>query len=326
MDEIGGDPGASPFSGSLFARLDGLDRIIATQRLKANLLGRLLTQTQLNARGLLLCLLALLLLLVLPSLLERLLRRYGWVRPNFRQEIIPQSFGLYILLFVVCMGGALVFLLPSAWNQYGSWLLLAVGYGVLGGIDDRWGSAKYRGLKGHFRAAFQEKTITTGFLKAILGLAFAFCLAWQLASNSPLRLLLATLLIALGANVMNLFDLRPGRACAVFLVASLPLLVCFWQWDGWRGGIPPLLLVVLPVWRVWEKDARAKVMLGDAGSNLLGAALGFACAQPQFSLGVQGGVVALFIAIHLLAEKVSFTQEIERRPLLRFLDRLTGVR
>jgi UDP-N-acetylmuramyl pentapeptide phosphotransferase/UDP-N-acetylglucosamine-1-phosphate transferase len=90
-------------------------------------------------------------------------------------------------------------------------------------------------------------------------------------------------------------------------------------------AIPPLLYVMLPALVVWERDARARVMLGDAGSNPLGAALGLAAAQ-VIPLLTQGLLLIALIALHLLAERVSLTKIIESNRLLRSLDRLTGVR
>ena len=62
-------------------------------------------------------------------------------------------------------------------------------------------------------------------------------------------------------------------------------------------------------------------MLGDAGANVLGAAVGTAATRllpAPARIGLLGGVVALTLA----SEKVSFSAVIERTPALRALDRL----
>jgi hypothetical protein len=62
-------------------------------------------------------------------------------------------------------------------------------------------------------------------------------------------------------------------------------------------------------------------MLGDAGANPLGAALGVGVVvscNPTTRLVVLAGVAAL----NLLSEVVSFSRLIDRTPPLRFLDRL----
>jgi UDP-N-acetylmuramyl pentapeptide phosphotransferase/UDP-N-acetylglucosamine-1-phosphate transferase len=72
-------------------------------------------------------------------------------------------------------------------------------------------------------------------------------------------------------------------------------------------------------------DARGKAMMGDVGSNLLGAGAGLAAV---IELPVWGRIVlfALLAALNLAAERVSLSAVIERSPILRALDRRLGVR
>jgi UDP-GlcNAc:undecaprenyl-phosphate/decaprenyl-phosphate GlcNAc-1-phosphate transferase len=204
------------------------------------------------------------------------------------------------------------------------WLLAVVGFGALGLLDDVRGDKKIQGLRGHFQAALRERKITTGFIKAIGGGLLALYLGWRLFPEEPLRAVLAAALIALFANAVNLLDLRPGRAGAVFLLCALLLLLAAFRSEA-HVGIPPLLYVFLPALIVWERDARARVMLGDAGSNPLGAALGLALAQIA-SVALLILVLLALIVLHVVAERASLTKLIEANRLLRALDRLTGVR
>lgn len=66
-------------------------------------------------------------------------------------------------------------------------------------------------------------------------------------------------------------------------------------------------------------------MMGDSGSNMLGAALGVTIAT---SAGIlyQATAVAIFVLIHWYSEKHSVTALIERNPVLRWIDRRLGVR
>ena len=121
-----------------------------------------------------------------------------------------------------------------------------------------------------------------------------------------------------------LLDLRPGRAGGVFCLIAACLLITVWHQEG-RVTILPLLYVLIPALVVWQRDARALVMLGDAGSNLLGAALGLALTI-YISVPVQIIACLVLLAFHLLAERISLTALIEKNALLRSLDRLTGVR
>ncbi len=90
--------------------------------------------------------------------------------------------------------------------------------------------------------------------------------------------------------------------------------------------ISPLFYAVLSAWQVWRRDSRGQVMMGDTGSNVLGASLGLALASPSFSLWVQVVTTLALIALHGVTERVSLTALIESKPALKWLDSLTGVR
>ncbi len=321
MDEIGGDPGVSLFSGGLFSRLDACDKALQSLKLRNSPLGRLLALTDVNARGLILAVAALLLLILLPRLVEGFLHRRGYVRPNFRNDSIPICYGLFPLLFCVALFLLTLYLTPSSTPLYSLWIVAIVVFGLLGYWDDTRGNRDYRGLKGHIRALFVERKATTGFVKAAGGLMCALWLGWRLYPSEG-RFLVAALLIALSANAINLLDVRPGRACGVFLALGTPLLLI----QGLRPMISPLFYAVLSAWQVWRRDSRGQVMMGDTGSNVLGASLGLALASPSFSLWVQVVTTLALIALHGVTERVSLTALIESKPALKWLDSLTGVR
>lgn len=278
-----------------------------------------------------------LLLAVLMPLTEWGLRRFGRVEANFQGVRIPQSYGLVILVWSSAMLTALAWRRPDLTAITLLQRIACIGFGLLGWIDDVWGTKQIKGLRGHFRAALYDHVLTTGLMKAVGGALLALCLALLLKASAGgfprfsllsllfalLSVLLAAALIALSANAVNLLDLRPGRAAGCFLLAALPLLGAAWFSRNLYGL--GLLSVVIPAAAVWVRDARAKVMLGDAGSNLLGGALGLGiaalCPAP-----VQVAALLLLVGLHIAAERVSLTAVIERTPVLRALDRLTGVR
>jgi UDP-N-acetylmuramyl pentapeptide phosphotransferase/UDP-N-acetylglucosamine-1-phosphate transferase len=69
-------------------------------------------------------------------------------------------------------------------------------------------------------------------------------------------------------------------------------------------------------------ERRRRVMLGDTGANLLGAAAGLAALSlPPAAVA---GVAAVLIAFHAWAERHSLSEWIDRHPLARRLDRLGG--
>lgn len=271
-------------------------------------------------------------LIAIPALVERGLRRSKRLEKNFRGDLIPVGFGLSILL------GALLLLLTLLWMNPQlkpvtlPWFLAVAGFGLLGFIDDTWGDKQNKGLRGHIKAMFRDHRITTGLVKAVGGLALALSIGWMLYSHpagktweSLGKVLLAGLLIALSANAINLLDLRPGRATGVFLALSgLILMECLIVTQI-QTGVLLLAGVTLPALPAWIRDARAQVMLGDTGSNLLGASLGLALAEMS-SLPVQLLALGLLIGLNLLAERVSLTTLIANNRALSALDRLTGVR
>lgn len=262
-------------------------------------------------------------LVVLPPLAEIGLRRIGHIEPNFRGERIPQSFGIVIVLGALPMLLLLRNLAQVPPRSVLSWLIALIGFGLLGLLDDLRGDKRIKGLRGHFRAAFVERRITTGFIKALGGAAIALSLGFLHFPHAPAAALLAGALVALSANAINLFDLRPGRAGAVFLLCAVGLLSL-----GYSQKNPSalcLLCVCLPAVIVYLRDRRASVMMGDTGSNPLGACLGLALVEQPYP-GLRVAALLLLLALHVLAERVSITRLIERFALLRALDRLTGAR
>lgn len=235
----------------------------------------------------------------LAAALPRVLSRLGLVKPNFRGEPLGTAAGLMFL------AGALGWL-AYRWPVVEPVALAAVGFGALGFIDDRWGTAEFKGLRGHLRA-LRSGRVTTGLLKAVGGMLLASALAWWMKAGWPA--LLAAPLVALCANFMNLLDLRPLRALKVFWVFGGALFVIS----------PPLLGLFLGLSAPYAfLERRRKVMLGDTGSNALGAVLGVSAAGlPWWG---QALMVVLLVAFHLWAEKHSLTAWIESHPVARRID------
>ena len=238
---------------------------------------------------------------VLGFVLTELLLRFGPQRVNYRGGAIVTSGGLVFLL------GALpwLWLAPDLRTR---WLAATViGFGLLGLLDDRWGTAEFKGLKGHLRA-LRHGRVTTGLLKAGGGLLFAAVLAAALRPGAGA--VPAALLIALSANLFNLLDLRPLRTLKAFWLAAalcLPASPLF---------LAQCLGLSLPY---AVREARRRIMLGDTGSNALGGLAG-ACLVSATPIGVQVVLVAGLAAFHLWAEKHSFSAWIESHPTARALD------
>jgi hypothetical protein len=183
------------------------------------------------------------------------------------------------------------------------------GAAAFGAYDDLAGSGDRRGFRGHL-GALRHGEVTTGAVKlggiGVTGLATAV-----LSGGSPADVVINAGLVAGGANLLNLFDLRPGRAIKV-AAASGALLGA----AGQESVAVPLgaALALLP------EDLGERAMLGDAGANALGAMLGASAAglSRPARIALLAGIAGLTAA----SEKVSFTKVIARTPALNWLDML----
>lgn len=224
----------------------------------------------------------------------------------------------------------------SWWNPP---LLVACSFGAVGLLDDLYGHlGRARGLRGHL-AALLKGRFTTGAIKAVGGLGAGCWAAFLVNHDEPNRLALMVLdglVIALCANLLNLLDLRPGRALKGFLLLSLVagafVAVNFSTWQPSGGeslyfvqrmnhALPVLLPTLLAALVMAPSDLAGRVILGDVGANTLGAIAGLALV---YALPVPGRLAALIIliAIHVYCERASLTDLIARHRALRWLDAL----
>lgn len=209
--------------------------------------------------------------------------------------------------------------------SYSLWIIALVLFGTLGLIDDWLGDSRARGIRGHLRALVQERRITTGLVKAVGGLAAALWIARQFVPPSAAVWVLNSLLIALSANVINLLDVRPGRATAAFIGMACFTGVAVWLLCPTQlGRLLPLAVLAVPALLEWFYDRKALLMLGDVGSNSLGAAIGIGFLTLPVSVRI--AAVLVLLTVHVLAERYSLSALIDRYSALRRLDELTGVR
>jgi len=259
--------------------------------------------------------------------LSKMMRDSGLVKPNYKNELIPAAGGLvFIVVLPIIMGIGLFFSFPGyTITNVTLLLLLTLGTGFMGFLDDQLGNNLNKGFRGHLKAFFQEKTLTTGGFKLFFGALIA--LFFSLGITKELQLdfwhlfwliILNFLLVALSTNTINTFDLRPGRAGKFFLLGFVLISIFAHNFSTYFGLLIPLVTILicyLPL------DLKAQIMLGDLGSNLLGAALG---AMGCWMLDLPGKIVFLTILLGLqfAAEKFSFTSLIEQNKILKSLDDL----
>jgi hypothetical protein len=258
---------------------------------------------------------------------------------NYRGNQVFNGLGVvwFIWLVAFWIGAHILNLLHIGQPGWISYLLptfpLLAGACVFGLFDD-WagsgatpGSVRVRGFRGHLKAMLKGR-ITTGGLKflgiGMLSLFTAVSLYYD-GATSILKVVLVTSIIALFANLLNLFDLRPARASKVYLLGLALALCCVGALRVVNLDAADIVALALaafgPVLATWRFDAGEKGMLGDAGANAAGALLGYlmATALPF------GGLVAaalLLLALNLASEKWSFSQAIEGNKALKALDQL----
>ncbi|HYF45442.1 MAG TPA: hypothetical protein VD926_04480 [Acidimicrobiales bacterium] len=245
-----------------------------------------------------------------------------FARENHRGRTVPTAAGLVVPLAVLASETALQVAESLDWEPNAvtdapraAVLILVLGLGLLGLLDDLAGAGESGGFSGHLRA-LREGRVTTGALKLFGGAAVAIVAVQGPRADSLGRVVLDAALIALCANAANLFDRAPGRTLKVTLLAFVVLAAA--------TGAPAELLGVAVVvgagaGLLWP-DLREQLMLGDVGANVLGGALGLGvviATSPTTRTIVLLGVIAL----NLASEAVSFSSVIERVPPFRALDR-----
>jgi len=195
-------------------------------------------------------------------------------------------------------------------------ILATLGGGFFGAIDDLHESGKSKGLRGHL-GELAHGRVTTGGLKVLgigaTGLAAAVAVPRPDSDHRIADVLLDGAVIAAGANLVNLFDLRPGRALKVTLLAAPAV-----------GATPAGRLVAVACGTaaaLMKPDLDETAMLGDTGANAAGALLGTAAVAGLSRRGRFAALLGLG-ALTLASERVSFTKVIAATPGLRELDAL----
>ncbi len=268
-----------------------------------------------------------------------------WNRTNHRGEQVSLLEGpAFVIATAVALGAAPA--VPARLRAAG--MVAALGCGALGAYDDLAGSADARGLTGHLRA-FRRGQVTTGAVK-VLGIGATGVLAATLAGRpsllprsdhgqmratrrqfgrvtvdppmivagsggGALDVLLGGAVVASLANLVNLFDLRPGRAIKVGVLIGAPAVAQPEPVGSLAAAPLSAALALLP------EDLGERAMLGDAGANALGAAVGVAVLARYDRIG-RAAHLAAAVALTLLSERVSFSRIIERTSVLRRVDAL----
>ncbi|MDP9834268.1 MULTISPECIES: hypothetical protein [Actinomycetaceae] len=189
--------------------------------------------------------------------------------------------------------------------------------GLADDIEDlREDAPKAKGLAGHFEA-FKRGNITTGAVKvaaigsSATGYALVHCNRYD---RGFYDWIIDSIIVAGSANIVNLFDLRPGRAlkasaaCSLIASASRVSPRSFGATLGTIVGSAP-------------SDLAGKTMLGDVGANTLGLQVGMLAIVPS-SRAFRTVMAALTLGVIGAGEVVSFSKLIESSKVLSTLDEL----
>ena len=248
----------------------------------------------------------------------------GLVRENFRGARLAFPLG------AVLATAALVALAPLAFlddrgdldlldPELRRWLPYLLGVAFLGFLDDSLGrgedASTPRGWRGHAQALSQG-SLSTGAIKAIGALALA---AYVISGRGleSWRYLADIVLLLLATNLFNLLDLRPGRAEKALALLGAGLCLGAWTF----APLDLLGIFAGPVLVGAWFTLRERAMLGDTGSNLVGAIGGVWLLT---TLGGTGRSIALavVVALTVFGELRSISKTVESVPPLRRLDSL----
>jgi UDP-GlcNAc:undecaprenyl-phosphate GlcNAc-1-phosphate transferase len=255
------------------------------------------------------------------------MRRAGFERLNYRGVMVAFPAGAVLIAVSLIALAPLAVLddradLDLLDPELHRWAVYVIGVALLGLLDDALGRGHDpgapRGWRGHARAVLAGR-FSTGFVKAAGALALA-AFATSGRGLHDLRYVVDLALLLLTTNLFNLLDLRPGRAekGLALLLAGL----CLGAWTAAPFDLLGIFIGPVAVGAVFTLRERA--MLGDTGSNLVGAIAGISLVTV---LGPTGRLIALGVvaAITIFGEFRSISATIERVMPLRAIDSIGRV-
>lgn len=216
---------------------------------------------------------------------------------NYRGHPILNSTGIWLsLVLIIGSTPMLVWyhMIPLFW-----FFVLSITF--IGFIDDLF-YEKAKGIKGHL-LELRSKKLTTGVIK----LVFIFLLSLGLVVFLQREFwYLDALLLSLFANTVNTLDTRPGQAMQFYGFIFMSSL--FFT----KTGTVRILSAALAgsSLALWPYEMKEKTMLGDAGANLLGIAVGLMLWD--LTLFYKVALIILALIWQLVADNFSLSQFIAR--------------
>ncbi|WP_062048236.1 hypothetical protein [Bacillus sp. JCM 19034] len=236
-----------------------------------------------------------------------------FVVKNYEGETIPYSIGSFLVISILF---SVLFYSDVSEHLFQSIFYLIMIW-IFGLLDDIYGQAYPKGLKGHIRYMSQKRRMTTGIVKAVgtTLVSIQLILTWGLTSYEAL---VAFWLLVSFPHVMNLFDTRPLRVWKIAF-AFTSLFLIFATPDRMTLG---LIGVVFGIWFIFEGTKWA--LLGDNGATFIGALLAVLFIQVSpFVVQISMSIVTAYCIWY--AERGSFSKVIESVNILKAIDQL-GIR
>jgi UDP-GlcNAc:undecaprenyl-phosphate/decaprenyl-phosphate GlcNAc-1-phosphate transferase len=253
--------------------------------------------------------------------LVRSLRDNGFVRENYRgaKPAFPAGIAIPVVALLALIPLSLLAELADTDVFPGgarAAFTYVTGIALLGLLDDLIGSdMPARGWRGHARAAARGG-FSTGAIKAAGSVGLALFVLYGAGFTAGEYLLSAAVLVV-ATNLFNLLDLRPGRSAKALVILGIGLLIGSMDAEPlWVVGVfAGPVLVLLPL------DLREIGMLGDTGSNAIGAIAGIWLVLALDHTG-QAIALAVMAVVTVYGEFRSIASVIDRTPGLRHLDSL----
>ena len=249
-------------------------------------------------------------ILVLSSLV--ITRVLGWTRLNYAGKEVATGYGIFfpaLSIAVAQLGVAR----GEPWAREAIIIAAAVaGCGAFGLLDDLYGRASPKGLRGHFRLLLERRELTTGQLKAVGVAGVGVVVGALVWGHFGVSAVVSGALVALCANAMNLLDTRPGRALMNALLAFMWIgCACLVTWQLHGVLLAPVASLALGCLVALPIDWGQRGMLGDVGAYALGGGLGSALAL-ILPVWAQALAVGLLFGLTMLADRYSLSALLDR--------------
>lgn len=246
----------------------------------------------------------------------KLLKNANCTLKNYHGFEVIFGMGIVFVPIIITSLALTLMLYNKLSLMYTPYLFAVSAIGFTGLLDDLIGNKQVKGLKNHIKS-FIKGDLTTGFIKAFIGMISSIIISFGISKNIY-DFLLNIFNIALFTNALNLMDLRPGRCIKVFLF--LGFIILFINLSEILTLLPLVIMLTASIIYM-NYDLKEVCILGDTGSNILGITLGY------FSSLVfnSSSKIILFLAlftINALAEKFSITKLISNNRVLNYLDNL----